>query len=356
MRRSNFLFLFLLYFVSFIHAEQIQTIYGSFEIDEPVLIELIHSKAFERLKKIHQYGVVHYIHSMRVDYNRHEHSLGVLVLLRKFGASLKEQIAGLLHDVSHTVFSHVGDHVAAQLQGVMIDQNAEAYQDDMHCWYLSQTDVAPILKKYGYTVDDINHKGGNFAMLERSLPDICADRLEYQLFGAYAERLMEQEDVQRMVAAITYSRDKWVFTDQLQAKLFARNSIKLCLDIFGSYWNAGSYEQTAFALIRAVQLGLLSMQDIHFGTDDDIWQKLHAMKDPVIKLAVGRAACAKDIYEQTDDKNPDLIYKPKFRGIDPWVQTDDGIYLLSEIDTEFAQEFHAAKLQCEGIKQYSFRY
>ena len=33
------------------------------------------------------------------------------MLLAKKGASLTEQIAGLIHDVSHTVFSHVIDRV-----------------------------------------------------------------------------------------------------------------------------------------------------------------------------------------------------------------------------------------------------
>jgi HD superfamily phosphohydrolase len=34
-----------------------------------------------------------------------------MLLVRRLGASLEEQIAALLHDVSHTAFSHVIDSV-----------------------------------------------------------------------------------------------------------------------------------------------------------------------------------------------------------------------------------------------------
>jgi HD superfamily phosphohydrolase len=91
-------------------ATQIQTFYGSSEVEEPVLLELIESPAFQRLKYIHQYGVAYYTtHSE--EYTRYDHSLGVFAILRAKNCSLEEQIAGLLHDVSHTTFSHAGDWI-----------------------------------------------------------------------------------------------------------------------------------------------------------------------------------------------------------------------------------------------------
>lgn len=42
---------------------------------------------------------------------RYDHSVGVMLLIRMLGGTLEEQIAGLLHDVSHTAFSHVADYV-----------------------------------------------------------------------------------------------------------------------------------------------------------------------------------------------------------------------------------------------------
>lgn len=42
-------------------SERVETFYGEIEVEEPILVELIHSLAFERLKHLHQYGVSYYI-------------------------------------------------------------------------------------------------------------------------------------------------------------------------------------------------------------------------------------------------------------------------------------------------------
>ena len=91
-----------------LQGEKVDTFYGSIDVQEPVLIDLIHSPAVQRLKRVHQYGVAFYT-THKENYTRYDHSLGVFAILRLKEASLQEQIAGLLHDVSHTAFSHVGD-------------------------------------------------------------------------------------------------------------------------------------------------------------------------------------------------------------------------------------------------------
>lgn len=86
-----------------------ETIHGSLVVDDPLAIELIQSPAMQRLKNIFQYGVNEFITPSRYPYTRFDHCLCVYQLLKMHNASRKEQIAGLLHDVSHTVFSHVSD-------------------------------------------------------------------------------------------------------------------------------------------------------------------------------------------------------------------------------------------------------
>src|SRR3989344_4030056 len=83
-------------------------LYGQVEISERVLIDLIKTPAFLRLKNITQAGVPQQYNSLKV-YSRYEHSIGAMLLLRKLGADLEEQVAGLLHDISHLAFSHVAD-------------------------------------------------------------------------------------------------------------------------------------------------------------------------------------------------------------------------------------------------------
>src|SRR3989344_5458970 len=97
-------------------------LYGRYKITEAVLIDLINSKALQRLKGIHQAGAWNLHYSFKKSFTRYDHSLGVMLLLRKFGASIEEQIHGLLHDISHTAFSHVADFVFNK-------QTSQTYQD-----------------------------------------------------------------------------------------------------------------------------------------------------------------------------------------------------------------------------------
>jgi hypothetical protein len=101
-------------------------IYEKVEIEEPVLLELLKSSSVLRLKNISQFGVPDKYYHFK-NYSRYEHSIGVMILLRKLGATLEEQIAGLLHDVSVLAFSHVIDWVFANGR-----DGVEDYHDSIH--------------------------------------------------------------------------------------------------------------------------------------------------------------------------------------------------------------------------------
>ena len=85
-------------------------VYGDVVFKERILVDLINTDLMKRLKRVNQGGpfvLLRPDHEWRkFKTTRFDHSVGVCVLLKKFNSSLKEQIAGLLHDVSHTVFSH----------------------------------------------------------------------------------------------------------------------------------------------------------------------------------------------------------------------------------------------------------
>jgi hypothetical protein len=62
------------------------------EVEEPLIVELIDSPSFQRLKLLHQYGISYYI-SHSEEYNRYDHSLGVFTILREKGASRNNFLA-----------------------------------------------------------------------------------------------------------------------------------------------------------------------------------------------------------------------------------------------------------------------
>lgn len=70
------------------------------------------------------------------------------ILLNRLGASEEEQVAGLLHDISHTAFSHLIDWVIG-------DSSKEDYQDKRHLSVLLENEIAQILSNYGYSSKNI---------------------------------------------------------------------------------------------------------------------------------------------------------------------------------------------------------
>ena len=78
-------------------------VYGRAEINEPVLVELINSKPLQRIKKVNQAGT-QLVEPHRTS-TRYDHCVGVLILLRKYDASIEEQIGGLLRCSPHSLLT-----------------------------------------------------------------------------------------------------------------------------------------------------------------------------------------------------------------------------------------------------------
>src|SRR5258708_6310808 len=115
-------------------------IYGRETIDEPVLLDLLDSAALGRLRGVLQHGVTALLEITK-PITRYEHSVGVMLLVRRVGGRLTEQVAALLHDVSHTAFSHVIDHV-------FHDQGTQSYHEQKKEWWTAQTDVPAVLARH----------------------------------------------------------------------------------------------------------------------------------------------------------------------------------------------------------------
>lgn len=314
----------------------LETIYGNFEINDPVIIELLSHPMMLRLKNIRQYGVNYYVIKPET-YHRYEHSVGVYLLLKKYGASLKEQVAGLLHDVSHTVFSHVGEWIFDHKDGL------SSYQDDNHDSFLKATGFAEILEKHGFTLESINHKHNNFSLLEQDLPDLCLDRIEYNLQGGLRENLITKDDFDAILNSLKFKDDKWYFTDIENAKKFALISLYHTEKIWGSPLGLLTYKLTGQALKIALNKKYFSLDDIKFGEDDLIWQKLITIDDVQIKYLVNKLINHQNFYLPSSAEEADFFLHSKFRGVNPWVKINNKFQRLTEVDADYAEKYFALK-------------
>lgn len=90
---------------------QMSTMYGPIQLSAKIAA-LLDSSLVSRLKQVRQNGCA-YLVDPRLSANRFDHSLGLVALAQLLKADESVQIAALLHDISHTAFSHLGDIVFA---------------------------------------------------------------------------------------------------------------------------------------------------------------------------------------------------------------------------------------------------
>src|SRR5262249_7497130 len=135
---------------------------------------------------------------------RREHSLGVYLLLRRLGASRREQVAGLLHDISHTAFSHAVDFV--------VDSDEQDHHERLKPAFLNRPDLASALNRMGVQAEDF-YDDSIYPILERPLPWLCADRLDYFLRDSLACGTSNAASVARTLAATIVVDRRIAFTD-----------------------------------------------------------------------------------------------------------------------------------------------
>jgi uncharacterized protein len=314
----------------------LNTLYGNTIIIDPALIELIHSNAMQRLQRINQYGIMYFLNPKQ-EYTRYQHSLGVLYLLIHFGASREEQIMGLLHDVSHTAFSHVADYIFGTVQC------KESYQDQIFEWYIAHTDILPILNKHHLENAISAQARSRYTMLKDDLPNLCADRLEYNLYGAYIEGWLNQEEICSIINHLHYADNQWFFDEQESAQQFAQITLDLSSKIWCAPYNGFIYTQMAQLLKEALALHLISMDDLTFSDDATIWKTLTASNNPTITMLINRLINYQTSFKVGTLEQHDFYVKGKLRGIDPLIIQRDGLHRLSTVNASFKVTFEKTK-------------
>lgn len=301
----------------------IDRIYGKYKIEDPLLLDLINSAPIQRLKKIAQYGIPDKYYHLK-NYYRFEHSIGVMILLKRLGAGIEEQAAGLLHDVSHTAFSHLIDWVVG-------DGTQENFQDDQHEKFFSNSSLPKIIKKHGYDPRKIsNYK--KFTLLEQEIPDLCADRVDYSL------REFNPELVKQILPALSAYKNKIIFTNQKAAALFAYSFLEKQESHWGGFEAVSRYKYFSKLLKIALAEKIISEKDF-WQTDATIISKLEKSDNTTIREFL------KSMLNKSLEKFPlsGKIFHKKFRHTDPRVLISGKLKKLSAIDKNFSKFLSEAK-------------
>ncbi|HEY1378944.1 MAG TPA: HD domain-containing protein [Gemmataceae bacterium] len=313
-------------------------IYGPEPIAEPVLLDLLASEALGRLRGVLQHGITALL-NITQPITRYEHSVGVMLLARRVGGGLREQVAALLHDVSHTAFSHVIDHV-------FHDQGTQSYHERRKEWWVARTDVPAVLSRHGLNWRDFLDDEP-FSLLEQPLPRLCADRLDYFLRDGSALGVLTPADVPVALDHLVVVDGRMAVDDADVARMFGERFMAADDASWSSPHELVLYELAARAIRAALDRGVLTDEDL-WGTDAALWEHLRQSDDAEVCRWVRLTEARPEFV--TDLERPTIRIRPKVRAIDPDVATAAGLRPLSTLDAAYRQRREAyVRRKAEGL-------
>src|SRR5690606_35683249 len=312
-------------------------VYGRVTIAEPVLLALMESDAIQRLKGVLQHGVTGLL-GITKPVTRFEHSVGVMLLVRRLGAPLEEQIASLLHDVSHTAFSHVIDYV-------FNNHDAQSYHDEQKERYVAGSDLPALLRRYGYDWRRFLDENA-YPLLEQPAPRLCADRLDYFFRDSLDLYLATPAAVAAALDRLVVREGRIMCADIAAARWLAETYLAADEASWANFREVGLYELAAQAIRHALASGILRQDDL-WGEDRAIWARLQQTDDGELQRILALVSPATRFV--WDDEQPTFRVSTKLRTIDPEVVLAGGqVAPLSALDADYARRRAAYLEQHSG--------
>lgn len=304
-------------------------VYGKQKIDDPLALALINAPSLQRLRGVDQAGYLHPFRPGWKTHNRFDHSVGVYLLLRQFGAPHDEQIAGLIHDVSHTAFSHCVDYAIGDEES----QKTQSGQDDAFESFVRTSEIPDILQQFGVDVNSVLDDS-RFPLKEQSLPDLCADRIDYSLRSAVLANKAGSNEVVFFLNSLVTDRGRWVFRTRDAAEQYAEMFSDLNNSDYASLTSAGMYCCVGACLRHAIQHRYITAKDL-YATDQEVLEKLQAHLDEDSEFL--------RLYERMHNKEQ-ITHNPhdfeekvfcKSRMVDPLFYWEGGVARISDLDSNW---------------------
>lgn len=296
------------------------------------------------------------LYKNRFYYSRYDHSVGVALIVWNFTHDKAQTIAGLLHDVSTPVFSHVSDFRKgdALTQTATEETNSSIIQKEKQ--------LMKLLAEDGLTVDQVEdyHK---YPIADNEIPQLSADRLEYMFpSGAALEGSWSLEEIAEVYSHIQVLKTKGTEQTELETKGTEQTKLKqpelgfddisaaekYCLRfcMTGHVLQLNENKLTLHLLGQimnmAVEYEILQEEDFMTLSEKQIIKKLEVKlsenQNPETKKLnrLYRTFRTMTKIEHTQEgMSPDKYFcvnlKVKQRYINPLVKTEKGIFRLSEV-------------------------
>ena len=302
------------------------------------------------------------LYKNRFFYSRLDHSVGVALIIWNFTKDKTQTIAGLLHDVSTTVFSHVSDF----RKGDALTQTST--EEPTTKMILSDSALCKLMESDGIESKDVVDYH-IYPIADNEIPSLSADRLEYMYpSGLALDGSWTFEEIAKTYNNLTIlkneeNKDELGFKTIEMAELYCKkfcmighilqlNENKLCLQLLSQIMS------------KAVELNVLQEEDFMTLSESKIIEKIESfISKKTLSLEEQKFATMYNTFrkmtkiEHTSQKLPEDKYfcvslKVKQRYINPLVKVGTNSQLakrLSEV-SDFANKLIKDFLEYEDTK------
>lgn len=214
------------------------------------------------------------LYNNRFYYSRYDHSLGVALIIWHFTHNKAQTIAGLLHDVSTPVFSHVADFRKGD---ALTQTSTEAINKNI---IESDEELISLLTQDGLTVEQVNNYH-NYPIADNEIPQLSADRLEYMfpsgmaLDGSWDLHSIKVCYNDLVIAQNEFNSTEITFQTLEIAEEYCR---RFCMTghILQLNENKLTLELLATIMNLAVRLNILKESDFMELSERDIFEKIES--------------------------------------------------------------------------------
>ena len=312
------------------------------------------------------------LYKNRFYYSRLDHSLGVALIVWHFTHDKAQTIAGLLHDISTPVFSHVSDFRKgdALTQTATEEPTARIIRGDAELGRLLAEDGLSPAQVEDYHI---------YPIADNEIPQLSADRLEYMFpSGMALDGSWTMDEIRRcyndlIILKNEYGKDELGFQHIEIAELYCEhfcmighilqlNENKLALHMLGQIMNLAEKE------------GVLSEEDFMTLSEKEVMERLDEYIHRSAVVSTGSTTVSTELarlyktfrtmtsIEHTDNKLTNDSYfcvnlKVKQRYINPLVQyavvSTVSTTLPNENNVRLSEVSEKARRIIEDFKTYS---
>jgi len=266
------------------------------------------------------------LYKNRFYYSRFDHSLGVALIVWHFTRDKKQTLAGLFHDLSTPLFSHVADFRKgdALTQSATEEPNASIIKNDRElCRLLAQDGLTP------EQVSDYHI----YPVADNEIPQLSADRLEYMFpSGMALEGSWTMEEISKVYNDLAVLKneegvDELGFRSIECAELY---TYRFCMTGHVLQLNENKLTLSLLAKITslAIEEGLLTEEDCMKLSEKEAMERFESKGSENLKKYFRTFKNMTSV--QHLEENPgagffSVSVKVKQRYINPLVQCPDGV-------------------------------